>query len=60
MKYAYVHNRHFTFNDKVEIIKQAIDEIDPMGLLEMNCPKDEYIQESIIIAKEIINKKSFF
>ncbi len=57
---AYVYNRHFTFNDKVQIIKKAIDEVDPMGLLEINCPKDEYIQEATIIAKQIKIKKANF
>ena len=60
MNYAYVYNRHFTFNDKVQIIKKAIDEVDPMGLLEINCPKDEYIQEATIIAKQIKIKKANF
>lgn len=60
MNCAYVCNRHFTFNDKVQIIKQAIDEIDPMGLLAMYCPKDEYMQEATIIAKEIKIKKANF
>ena len=57
---AYVYNRHFTFNDKVQIIKKAIDEVDPMGLLVMHCPKDEYIQEATIIAKQIKIKKANF
>lgn len=60
MNCAYVYNRHFTFNDKVQIIKKAIDEVDPMGLLEINCPKDEYIQEATIIAKQIKIKKANF
>ena len=60
MNCAYVYNRHFTFNDKVQIIKQAIDEVDPMGLLAMHCPKDEYIQEATIIAKQIKIKKANF
>lgn len=60
MNCAYVYNRHFTFNDKVKIIKQAIDEVVPMGLLEINCPKDEYIQEATIIANEIKIKKENF
>ena len=57
---AYVYNRHFTFNDKVQIIKKAIDEVDPMGLLVMHCPKDEYIQEATIIANEVKIKKANF
>lgn len=57
---AYTYNRHLTFNDKVQIIKQAIDEVDPIGLLAMHCPKDEYMQEAIIIAKEIKIKKANF
>ncbi len=57
---AYVNNRHFTFNDKVQIIKQAIDEVDPIGLLTLHCPKDEYMQEATIIAKEIKIKKVNF
>lgn len=60
MNYAYEYNRHFTFNDKIQIIKQAIDEVDPMGLLAMNCSKDEYIQEATIIANDIKIKKANF
>lgn len=54
MNCAYVYNRHLNFNDKVQIIKQAIDEVDPMGLLAIHCSKDEYMQEAIIIAKKIM------
>lgn len=60
MNCAYVYNRHFTFNDKVHIIKQAIDEVEPMGLLEIHCHKDEYNQEAVIIAKDIKLKKANF
>lgn len=60
INYAYVNDRHFTFNDKVQIIKQAIDEVDPIGLLAMHCPKDEYIQEATLIAKNIKIKKANF
>lgn len=31
-----------------------------MGLLEINCSKDEYIQEATIIAKQIKIKKANF
>lgn len=34
-------------------IKQVLDHIDPMGLLAAGCPKDEYAQEAILIAKII-------
>ncbi len=58
MNYADVYNRHLTFKDKVQMIKQAIDEVDPIGLLAMNCPIDEYLQEATIIAKETTIKKA--
>ena len=57
MNCAYVYNRHFTFNDKVQIIKKAIDEVDPMGLLEINCPKDEYIQEAQLLLNKLKLRK---
>ena len=46
-------NRHFTFNDKVLVIKEAIDEVDPVGLLKIGSPKNEYLQEAQIIAKSM-------
>ncbi len=59
MDCAYVYNRHITFDDKVAIIKKAIDEVDPMLLLAMHCPKDEYIEEAKLLAKEGEGEKSF-
>lgn len=53
MNYKVNTNRHFTFNDKVFVIKNAIDEVDPIGLLKMGSPKNEYIEEAKIIAKSI-------
>ncbi len=60
MNCAYVYNRYFTFNDKVQIIKQAIDKVDPMGLLAMQCPKDEYMREALIIAEDTKFQKTNF
>ncbi len=60
MKYAYINYRHFTFDEKVQIIKHGIDVVDPMELLLMHCPNDEYLQESIMIAKKIKNQKANF
>lgn len=53
---TYVWNRHFTFDDKVQVVKMALDEIDPMGPRAMHCPKNEYLQEAVLIAKEIKNR----
>lgn len=60
MKCEYVYNRHFSFNEKVDIINRAINEVDPMGLIAINCPKDEYMQEAILIAEEVKIKKNNF
>ena len=40
---------------RIERIKSIIDKYDPIGLLKMGCPEDEYIQESIIIEKRLVN-----
>ena len=58
MRYSCPSYRHFTFNDKVNIIKKSIDEADPMELLSLHCPKDEYMNEAILIAKEAKKKKN--
>lgn len=60
MKRLFVTNRHFTFEEKVTIIKKVIDEIDPIGLLKMHCPNDEYISEAKLIASSLKNKKTCF
>lgn len=58
MNYTYAYNRHYTYEEKVNIIKKAIDEVDPMGLLILGCPKDEYLQEARLIANNITIKKA--
>ena len=57
MNYSYTLNRHLTLEDKIQIIKKAIDEVDPMKLLAIDCPKDEYINEATIIAKKMKNNE---
>ncbi len=56
MSYTYDCNRKYTYEEKVNRIKKAIDEMDPMLLLAMQCPKDEYMQEAELLAKEIERK----
>lgn len=57
MNYSYTLNRHLTLDDKIQIIKKAIDEVDPMKLLAIDCPKNEYINEATIIAKKMNNNE---
>ena len=57
MNYSYTLNRHLTLDDKIQIIKKAIDEVDPMKLLAIDCPKNEYINEPTIIAKKMKNNE---
>ncbi len=57
MNYSYTLNRHLTLDDKIQIIKKAIDDVDPMKLLAIDCPKDEYINEATIIAKKMKNNE---
>lgn len=45
------------YDYKVKMIKLAIDEIDPMGLLSLDCPEDEYLQEAKLLADRIILKR---
>lgn len=52
MNYSYTLNRHLTLDDKIQIIKKAIDEVDPMKLLAIDCSKDEYINEPTIEQSE--------
>lgn len=35
--------------NKMEIIKQILNENDPMGLISVGCPDDEYTQEANLI-----------
>jgi hypothetical protein len=46
--------------DLFEIVKKTIDKWDPYGLLEINCPEDEYDCESKEIAEKINNKNSIY
>ena len=57
MNYSYTLNRHLTLDDKIQIIKKAIGEVDPMKLLAIDCPKNEYINEATIIAKKMKNNE---
>ena len=36
-------------------VKMSIDEIDPMGLLSFDCPKDEYINEARLLSMLIVD-----
>ena len=45
------------YNSIVKHINEAIDYYDPIGLLEMGAPKDEYIQEAKIIASAYCKDK---
>ena len=50
-------NRHLSYQDKLNLIKKAIDEIDPMKLLQLGCPSDEYIREAELIIDDIKIRK---
>ena len=52
-------NRELTgFHSYFDIVKKAIDEWDPFGLLNMGCPEDEYDSESRVIANNIDSHSS--
>lgn len=43
-----------------EIVKSVLDKYDPMGLLDMGAPSDEYSEEATIIESTINQSKGFF
>ena len=42
--------------NEINVIKKIIDDEDPVGLLAMGCPADEYLQEAEIIASKLKEK----
>ena len=53
LSYNYSCQRHLTYENKIKLIKKAIDEVDPMELLKIGCPKDEYLIEAKLIANKM-------
>lgn len=47
------------FYAEIEIIKKIIDQEDPMGLLKMGAPDDEYFEEAKIVANKLKESPSF-
>ncbi len=41
---------------EIEVIKKIIDQEDPIGLLKLGAPDDEYFQEAKIIANKLKEK----
>jgi hypothetical protein len=57
MQRSYVSYRHLTKEEKIKIIRNCISKEDPIGLLEIGCPIDEYEPEARMIAREIMEKR---
>ena len=47
------------FDTEIKIIKKIIDQEDPMGLLKMGAPNDEYFEEAKIVANKLKESPSF-
>lgn len=60
MHYIYCCDRLSTYEDKVCLIRKAIDEVDPIGLLAIGCPHDEYVLEAKLLAKQFTTQKIAF
>lgn len=59
LPYKYRTMRHLKREERLTIVKDIIDKYDPMGLLEMDSPKDEYMQEARMIEGSISKKRNF-
>ncbi len=57
LPFMWASRRHLTVQEKFEVIKQVINKADPLNLIKLGCPKDEYSREALMLAKIMANSK---
>lgn len=53
MSYQKMCDKYLTYKEKLSIIKKIVDEYDPIGLLQLGCPEDEYLPEVKLITERV-------